>query len=95
MRLHWLAGSCLFVHAGVRPGFAMAAQVTQDLLYIRAPFLGWPGPAIPGLFVIHGHTPGPAPILKPWRLCLDSGAGMGGPLTCAILQRDQVRFLQA
>ena len=95
LRLHWQAGACLFVHAGVRPGFPLAAQDRQDLLYIREPFLKHRGPAIPGLFVVHGHTPGGAPVLAPWRLCIDSGAGRGGPLTCAILQRDQLRFLQA
>ena len=95
LRPHWQAGACLFVHAGVRPGFSLAVQDRQDLLYMREPFLSLQRPAIPGLFVVHGHTPGGAPVLTPWRLCIDSGAGRGGPLTCAILQRDQLRFLQA
>ena len=93
--LTWQSGGCLFVHAGVRPGFSIAGQDRQDMLYIREPFLSHRGPALPGTFVVHGHTPGARPVLRPWRLCVDTGAGGGGPLTCAVLGRDQVRFLQA
>ena len=98
MRLHWTAGRCLFVHAGVRPGVAWASQARVDLLYMRAPFLRHRGPPLPDApdrFVVHGHTPGQAPVLTRWRLCVDTGAGAGGPLTCAVIGRDQVRFLQA
>ena len=98
MRLHWLAGECLFVHAGVRPGVAWAAQERVDLLYMREPFLRWrspPLPDAPAWFVVHGHTPGPRPVLTRRRLCIDTGAGLGGPLTCAVIARDTVRYLQA
>ena len=98
LRLHWIAGQCLFVHAGVRPGVAWAAQARVDLLYMREPFLRWRGPPLPdtpGRFVVHGHTPGRAPVLTRWRLCVDTGAGAGGPLTCAVIARDTVRYLQA
>ncbi len=97
MPLHWLAGQCLFVHAGVRPGVAWAAQERTDLLYIRKPFLGWRGPMLPdapGRFVVHGHTITPRPVLTRRRLGLDTGAGAGGPLTCAVIARDTVRYLQ-
>jgi len=98
LRLHWTAGRCLFVHAGVRPGVAWASQARTDLLYMRDPFLRHRGPPLPDApdrFVVHGHTPGPVPVVKRWRLCVDTGAGAGGSLTCAVIGRDQVRFLRA
>ena len=35
----------LFVHAGVRPGVPLDAQRPKDLLWIRRPFLDFPGSA--------------------------------------------------
>ncbi len=93
------AGRYVFVHAGVRPGVALAAQRATDLLWIRESFLHHQGPALPGAeadrVVVHGHTPSPQAELLPWRLGLDTGAGKGGPLTCAALEGDEVRLLQA
>ena len=93
------AGRYVFVHAGVRPGVALARQRPTDLLWIRESFLNHQGPALPGpeadRVVVHGHTPAPEAELLPWRLGLDTGAGKGGPLTCAVLEADEVRLLQA
>ena len=92
------AGSYLFVHAGVRPGVAMARQRENDMLWIRESFLKWEGvmlPDAPGRIIVHGHTPTPTPVVKHNRIGLDTGAGKGGPLTCAILEGDEVSFLQA
>lgn len=94
---HWSAGGALFVHAGVRPGVPLAEQALDDLLWIREPFLRWRGtmlPDAPGTLVVHGHTPGQQPELKPNRLGLDTGAGRGGPLTCAVLEGSDAWFLQ-
>jgi len=52
-------------------------------------------PDQPDTLIVHGHTPRPAPELRPNRLGIDTGAGRGGRLTCAVLERDEVRFLQA
>jgi len=94
----WSTEGLLCVHAGVRPGVALPDQVEDDLLWIREEFLGWPGmmpmlPDQPDTLIVHGHTPRPA--LRPNRLGIDTGAGRGGRLTCAVLERDEVRFLQA
>jgi serine/threonine protein phosphatase 1 len=83
----------LFVHAGLRPGVALRRQDPEDLLRIRQPFL-YSEEAFPAV-VVHGHTPGPAPVLRQNRICVDTGAGIGGRLTCAVLQGDQVGFLGA
>ncbi len=88
----------LFVHAGVRPGVELARQRQTDLLWIRESFLNWAGvmlPEAPALVIVHGHTPSPTPTIKPNRIGLDTGAGKGGPLTCAVLEGDGVRLFQA
>ncbi len=88
----------LFVHAGVRPGVPLDEQTWSDLLWIRDPFLDRRGPLLPDapeLVVVHGHTPEPEPVIRPNRIGIDTGAGRGGPLTCAVLDGGDVRFLQA
>lgn len=90
-------GGYLFVHAGVRPGVALKKQRRTDLLWIRESFLGWEGvmlPEAPAVVVVHGHTPGDAAVVKPNRIGLDTGAGRGGPLTCAVLEGDDVQLLE-
>lgn len=96
----WSTGGLLCVHAGVRPGVALADQAPDDLLWIREDFLDWPSaapmlPDLPGTLIVHGHTPRPAPELRVNRLGIDTGAGRGGRLTCAVLEAGEVRFLQA
>ena len=96
--LHWQCGGALFVHAGVRPGASLRDQTTDDLLWIRDDFLRWRGvmlPDQPGTLIVHGHTPAAAPDLRPNRLGLDTGAGRGGPLTCAVLEGMGAWFMQA
>lgn len=88
----------VFAHAGVRPGVPLDQQSWSDLLWIRGPFLDRRGPLLPDapdLVVVHGHTPEPEPSLRANRIGIDTGAGRGGPLTCAVLEGDDVRFLQA
>jgi serine/threonine protein phosphatase 1 len=86
-------GGYLFVHAGIRPGIAIEAQTTQDLLWIREPFLAWHGP-LPAV-VVHGHTPVATPEVLPQRIAIDTGAVFGGDLTCAVLEADRISFLVA
>ena len=94
---HWSCEGALFVHAGVRPGVSLAEQSADDLLWIRDAFLRWRGtmlPEAPDMLVVHGHTPSPRPEVKPNRLGLDTGAGRGGLLTCAVLEGAETWFLQ-
>ena len=88
-------GPYLFVHAGVRPGVHLSAQVRQDLLWIREPFLSAKGDLgdEPGMVVVHGHTPVKAPVVRPNRIGIDTGAVMGGVLTCVVLEDDRLGFL--
>ncbi len=94
---HWSCDGALFVHAGVRPGVPLAEQAPDDLLWIREAFLRWRGtmlPEAPDALIVHGHTPSQQPELRPNRLGLDTGAGRGGPLTCAVLEEVEAWFIQ-
>lgn len=87
----------LFVHAGVRPGVPLLRQRDTDLLWIREAFLEWDGvmlPEAPRQVIVHGHTPSDAPALRHNRIGLDTGAGRGGPLTCAALEGDDIGIFQ-
>ena len=86
-------GDYLFVHAGVRPGVALADQSAQDLMWIRQEFLG--SDADFGMVVVHGHTPSAQPERKANRIGIDTGVYMSGVLTAVRLQGTDVRFIQA
>jgi len=86
-------GPYLFVHAGVRPGVPLDQQSRQDLLWIREPFLS--SRVDHGAVVVHGHTPKREPIVQPNRIAIDTGAVLGGALTCVVLEGDQMGFLQS
>jgi serine/threonine protein phosphatase 1 len=85
------ADDYLFVHAGVRPGVPLRQQTAEDLLRIRQPFL-YSEEAFAAV-VVHGHTPGPSAVLRQNRICIDTGAGFGGRLTCAVFEADRVGFI--
>jgi serine/threonine protein phosphatase 1 len=93
LALIYRAGGYVFVHAGVRPGVALEQQQREDMLWIREPFLSGNG-VFPSVVVVHGHTPDDAPQVRPHRIGIDTGAVLGGPLTCAVLEGDGVAFLQ-
>jgi serine/threonine protein phosphatase 1 len=86
-------GDYLFVHAGVRPGVPLAAQVERDLLWIRGEFLEASGPF--DKVVVHGHTPMQEPQILDHRLGLDTGAYATGVLTAVRLQGEDRKILQA
>ncbi|MFQ6017574.1 MAG: metallophosphoesterase family protein [Kiloniellaceae bacterium] len=93
LRMSHVEGDYLFVHAGIRPGVPLGAQNPEDLLWIREPFLT--SDADCGKVVVHGHTPVPAPELRPNRIGIDTGACFGGRLTALVLEGADRRFLQA
>ncbi|MBW4090787.1 MAG: serine/threonine protein phosphatase [Proteobacteria bacterium] len=91
LALSYRAGSYLFVHAGLRPGVALARQRRDDVLGIRAPFLS--EPAAFGVVVVHGHSVAAAPFIGAARIGLDTGAGLGGALSCAVLEDERIACL--
>jgi serine/threonine protein phosphatase 1 len=87
------AGGYVFVHAGVRPLVPLDRQEKSDLLWIREPFLSWTRGL--GAVIVHGHTPVEQPAVRANRIGIDTGAVMGGRLTCLVLEADRLGFLQA
>jgi serine/threonine protein phosphatase 1 len=86
-------GGYAFVHAGIRPGVALANQARDDLLRMRQPFLY--SDAEFGAVVVHGHTPVKAPVVRHNRIAIDTGAVFGGKLTCVVLENETIGFLTA
>ena len=72
-------GDYLFVHAGIRPGERLKDQVTQDMRWIREPFLSHAAPH--EHVVVHGHTNTDEPVIAANRIGIDTGAYMSGRLT--------------
>ena len=84
-------GEYLFVHAGIRPGMSLSEQTRDDLTTMRQPFLS--SEQDYGLVVVHGHSSSPSVPIAANRIGLDTGAGIGGKLTCAVLEDDLVGLL--
>jgi serine/threonine protein phosphatase 1 len=84
-------GRYFLCHAGVRPGIPLSKQRSEDLLWIREPFLH--SNIDFGKIVVHGHTPVWKPEVLPNRINIDTGAYITGRLTCAVLEPNEVRFL--
>ncbi len=89
--LHFAKGTALFVHAGLRPGVPLDAQIEQDLLWIRDPFLL--DPRDHGALVVHGHTAIHRPLHYRNRLNIDSRAAYGGPLAAVVIEDRDVFLL--
>jgi serine/threonine protein phosphatase 1 len=90
----YIAGSYLFVHAGVEPGVPLQRQEAKKLLTIRGRFLRKPH-GLP-FTVIHGHTPTNGhPRLGPGRVGVDTGAYLTGILTAVAIEpnRSIQRFM--
>lgn len=87
-------GRYLFVHAGIRPGVALADQTQEDLLWIRHEFLDYVG-MLPRR-VVHGHTIiGDTPVFTANRISADTGAFRSGVLTAIVLDDGEEAYLQA
>jgi serine/threonine protein phosphatase 1 len=84
-------GDYLFVHAGIRPGRPLKQQTRNDVLWIREPFLSDRTPR--DVVVVHGHTPAQEPEVFANRIGIDTGAVLGGKLTCVVLEQDHMHFL--
>jgi serine/threonine protein phosphatase 1 len=85
-------GDFCFVHAGVKPGVALAKQREHDLLWIRDEFLT--SHADFGRIIVHGHSITPVPDVRPNRIGIDTGAYMSGRLTCLVIEGTERAFLQ-
>jgi len=84
-------GDYLFVHAGIRPGVAVAEQSTRDLRWIRGDFLNHEGAH--EHVVVHGHTIYETVIERENRIGIDTGAYESDVLTALALEGDERWFL--
>jgi serine/threonine protein phosphatase 1 len=92
LKISFRYGGYLFVHAGIRPGVPLDRQEKHDMLWIREPFLSWKHSH--DVIVVHGHTPRHEPDVRSNRIGIDTGAVMGGVLTCLVLEEDRLGFIR-
>ena len=92
LKLTHSEGGYLFVHAGIRPGVALADQQADDLLWIRDEFLDSTDDF--GVCVVHGHTIVETPDQRANRIAIDTGAFFTGRLTALVLNGAERRFIQ-
>ncbi|WP_299111125.1 metallophosphoesterase family protein [uncultured Bradyrhizobium sp.] len=76
-------GDYTFVHAGIRPGVALADQKANDLRWIRDDFIK--SKADFGTCIVHGHTITPEVVERPNRIGIDTGAYATGRLSALAL----------
>lgn len=86
-------GDYAFVHAGFRPGVALADQKAEDCLWIRGEFHNADAEQRPREVVVHGHHPVKKPLDAGWRIDVDTGAVWSDALTAVVLERTTRRFL--
>lgn len=101
------AGPYLMVHAGFDPNTPLDRQQARASAFVYPDMRGeqqhplWmrfkvgTDAAPKGRVLIHGHTPTRRPILGRKRICIDTGAKYGGPLTALEVDGDRMRLHQA
>jgi serine/threonine protein phosphatase 1 len=85
-------GDYLFVHAGIRPGVAVAEQNPSDLRWIRGEFTN--SQEEHPQCVVHGHTISEEIEIRHNRIGIDTGAFYTGRLTALRLEGTDRTFLQ-
>lgn len=90
--LSFEAGDFFFCHAGIQPDVPLERQDAKDLTWIRDRFLKHDG--LHPKVIVHGHTPGERPELKPNRVNVDTGAYHTGVLTALVIDGAEKRILQ-
>ncbi|MEG3170841.1 metallophosphoesterase family protein [Sphingomonas sp. ZB1N12] len=81
------SGDYYFVHAGVRPGVALARQVREDMLWIRREFLRHERDF--GAIIVHGHSVTPDVDVRQNRIGIDTGAYRTGVLSAIYLEGEK------
>ena len=91
LRYSFCCGDFLFVHAGIRPGIAVAQQHFHDLLWVRSEFLD--STEHHEKYVVHGHSPVGHPDIRGNRMNIDTGAWRSGTLTCVAIEGAAILIL--
>jgi serine/threonine protein phosphatase 1 len=83
---HYLSGDVIFAHAGIAPGDAQTLSNQRAMIWGHpASESDWPAH---GKLLVHGHYDTLAPVDRPGRICVDTGAYYTGQLTAARLDSD-------
>lgn len=85
-------GDYAFVHAGIAPEVALKQQQSQDLRWIREPFLSHEAPH--SHVIVHGHTIFDRAVARPNRIGIDTGAFQSGRLTTLVLEGTSRRLIE-
>jgi len=80
---HYETDNYFFVHAGLKPGLILSRQTIHDFLWVRREFIDADYDF--GKTIIFGHTPLSSPLIMPNKIGIDTGAVLGGKLTCVEL----------
>jgi serine/threonine protein phosphatase 1 len=83
LKLSYVVGDYLFVHAGILPNVALENQSRESLLWIRDAFLNHQNYF--DYYVVHGHTPVAVPQLLHHRANLDVSAATSSSLCCLVM----------
>ena len=83
MELFHRSGDVFFSHAGIDPNRPPERQFEEAMLWGQPEFLT-DMPA-PGLRVVHGHFDDVAPLIRPGRIGIDTGAYYTGILSAVRL----------
>lgn len=86
-------GPYVFVHAGIRPGVKIEAQLPRDTRWIRDAFLSCTDDF--GCIVVHGHTISDKIALRSNRIGIDTGAYLHGKLSAIAIEGHSQWFLEA
>ncbi len=87
-----VVGDYAFVHAGIRPGVALADQNPTEMIWMRDPFLG--STARHPQVVVHGHSITSEAEFRANRIGIDTGAYKSDTLTCLVLRGEERKLLQ-
>jgi serine/threonine protein phosphatase 1 len=83
LNIYYETEDCIFVHAGLRPNVPLQNQNPEDMLWIRSRF--YTSPNTWNKTIVFGHTPFSEPYIREGKIGIDTGACMGGVLTCVEL----------
>ncbi len=91
LKLSYISGDYVFVHAGLKPKVPLAEQTESDLTTIRDEFIF--SQERFEKTVVFGHTVFSKPLNVDGKIGIDTGAYFSGILTAAVLEKDNVKFI--
>ncbi len=91
LNTYWQSGNVCVVHAAADPDQSIANQSKHVLLWGHKAFRK--KSRADGVWIVHGHTIVPSPLVDQGVISIDTGAYATGRLTAALIETDAVNFL--